>query len=76
MWGIPAFAQAYVQPIEGIMRSAPSDVALDFPAQFAKVGHALITGAPLFYPPPGITGDLVCGSGPRPARSEAPCTFD
>lgn len=45
MWGIPAFAQAYVQPIEGIMRSAPADVALDFPAQLAKVGHALITGA-------------------------------
>jgi ubiquitin carboxyl-terminal hydrolase 5/13 len=44
VWAIPAFAQAYVQSLETLMRSAPSDVAFDFIAQFIKVGHALVTG--------------------------------
>jgi hypothetical protein len=51
VWGIPAFNQAYVQPIERIMQSAPSDAANDFVTQFAKVGHALVTG--VFCPPQG-----------------------
>ena len=45
VWGVPAFAQTYVTGTERIMRGAPADVALDFAAQFAKVGHALHTGA-------------------------------
>jgi Ubiquitin carboxyl-terminal hydrolase len=45
VWGIPAFAQAYIGDTERIMRGAPVDVAADFCAQFAKVGNALVKGA-------------------------------
>jgi hypothetical protein len=48
VWSIPAFAQMYVLGVENIMRSVPADVLFDFPAQFAKVGHALVTGAWLY----------------------------
>lgn len=47
VWGIPAFGQAYADGVEGIMRSAPQDIAFDFPSQFAKVGHALVKGVSL-----------------------------
>ena len=50
LWGIPAFAQTFVQGTGKIMQDAPREVQFDFPAQFAKVGHALVTGAPLADP--------------------------
>lgn len=46
IWGIPAFAAAYVNndAAAAIARSAPADIEKDFCAQFAKVGVALLTG--------------------------------
>jgi ubiquitin carboxyl-terminal hydrolase 5/13 len=46
LWGIPALAQTYAQRADAIMQAAPAEIVLDFPSQFAKVGRALVTGAP------------------------------
>jgi ubiquitin carboxyl-terminal hydrolase 5/13 len=46
LWGIPALSQTYVQRLDSILQNAPADVVMDFPSQFAKIGRALVTGAP------------------------------
>ena len=46
IWGIPALNELYVKNIQLIRRTAPSDIANDFLAQFAKLGYALVTGVP------------------------------
>lgn len=45
LWGVPALSQTYAQRLELILKSADTDVVMDFTTQFAKVGHALVTGA-------------------------------
>ena len=44
IWGIPAFAHTYCSSTNAIMKGAPAEVASDFPAQFTKVGNALVKG--------------------------------
>lgn len=47
LWAIPAFGHTFTAPDRGILVSAPADIANDFPAQFAKVGTAIVSGAVL-----------------------------
>ncbi|PSC74028.1 ubiquitin carboxyl-terminal hydrolase 5 isoform X1 [Micractinium conductrix] len=51
LWTLPELRQRYVDAAQDIFKSAPRDVADDFPAQFAKVGVALLTGKTGAPPP-------------------------
>lgn len=46
LWAIPAFGHTFTGPDRrSVLKSAPPDIANDFPAQFAKVGSAIVSGA-------------------------------
>lgn len=58
LWAIPAFGHTFSGPESSALVSAPADIANDFPAQFAKVGSAIVSGAVL--PSAGDCASLLC----------------
>ncbi|KAL4452659.1 hypothetical protein ABPG75_008321 [Micractinium tetrahymenae] len=62
LWALPEMRKRYVDAAADIFKSAPRDVASDFPAQFAKVGVALLTGK---------TGAPAAAGGPQEMNYEA-----
>lgn len=62
LWALPEMRQRYVDGAADIFKSAPQDVASDFPTQFAKVGVALLSGK---------TGAPADAGGPQEMNYEA-----
>lgn len=45
LWAIPAFGHTFTGPDKKhVLANAPSNIVDDFPAQFSKVGSALVSG--------------------------------
>lgn len=44
LWTLPELKSRYIDAVQRIYLTAPSDIASDFPTQFAKVGNALVNG--------------------------------
>ncbi|KAL4439029.1 hypothetical protein ABPG77_006966 [Micractinium sp. CCAP 211/92] len=62
LWALPEMRKRYVTAAVDIFKTAPQDVASDFPSQFAKVGVALLSGK---------TGAPANAGGPQEMNYEA-----